>query len=97
MTLDNVREKSCALSKLASSSPCIMFNAALNPIQTYDNLIACVIECLSYLNLFALDVLSYSIVEFLSNPNNKDRSKSDVTNIAAWLQNLAKFVGNLFR
>ncbi|KNZ50156.1 hypothetical protein VP01_4576g1, partial [Puccinia sorghi] len=74
MTLDNVREKSCALSKLASSSPCIMFNAALNPIQTYDKLIACVIECLSYLNLFALDVLSYSIVEFLSNPNNKDRS-----------------------
>ncbi|KNF06317.1 hypothetical protein, variant [Puccinia striiformis f. sp. tritici PST-78] len=96
MTLDNLREKSRALAKLASSNPCIVFNAALNQVQTYDNLIACVIECLRYLNLFALDVLTYSIVEFLSNPD-KDRSKSDGTNIAAWLQNLAKFVGNVFK
>ncbi|CAH7666345.1 transcription factor/nuclear export subunit protein 2-domain-containing protein, partial [Phakopsora pachyrhizi] len=96
MTLDNLKEKSRALAKLASSNPCIVFNAALNQVQTYDNLIACVVECLRYLNLFALDVLTYSIIEFLSNPD-KDRSKSDGTNIAAWLQNLAKFVGNVFK
>lgn len=96
MTLDNLKEKSRVLAKLASSNPCIVFNAALNQVQTYDNLIACVIECLRYLNIFALDVLTYSIVEFLSNPD-KDRSKSDGTNIAAWLQNLAKFVGNVFK
>ncbi|MBW0462346.1 hypothetical protein O181_002061, partial [Austropuccinia psidii MF-1] len=96
MTLDNLKEKSRALAKLACSNPCIVFNAALNQVQTYDSLIPCVIECLRYLNLFALDVLTYSVVEFLSNPD-KDRSKSDGTNIAGWLQNLAKFVGNVFK
>ncbi|OAV88068.1 hypothetical protein PTTG_29172 [Puccinia triticina 1-1 BBBD Race 1] len=49
MTLDNLREKSRALAKLASSNP------------------------------------------------YKDRSKSNGTNIPAWLQNLAKFVGNVFK
>ena len=61
----NLREKSRALAELALSNPCIVFNAAFNQIQTYDNLIACVIECLRYLDLFALDVLTYAIVEFL--------------------------------
>lgn len=96
MTTDNAKEKSRALARLAVTNPLVCFNVALTQIQTYSNLIPVVVETLRYLNPFSFDVLGYSIVDFLSNPD-KDRSKSDGTNLAMWLQNLASFVGATYK
>lgn len=96
MTTDNAKEKARALARLAVTNPLVTFNVALTQIQTYSNLIPCVVDSLRYLNSLSFDVLSFSIVDFLSNPD-KDRSKSDGTNLAMWLQNLANFVGAVFK
>ena len=50
----------------------------LSQIQLYDNLIGPVVDSLRYLTSLSFDVLGYSIIEALNNPD-KDRTKHDGT------------------
>ena len=68
----------------------------LSQIQLYDNLIGPVVDSLKYLTSLSFDVLSYSIIEALNNPE-KDRTKHDGTSISLWLQSLSNFCGAVYK
>lgn len=84
------------LVKASHQNPTIFFSVVLNQVQSYENLIPSVVECARYLTPFEYDVFSWSLVEALSNPD-KERTKSDGTNISLWLKSLATFTGSLYK
>lgn len=94
LSADNVKQFGRSLAKIAHTNPCPLFEIALNQVQSYDNLIAPVVDSFRYLTPFGYDVLAYSLLDALSNPE-KERTKSDGTNISLWLQSLAIFAGTL--
>ena len=94
LSVDNVKQFGRSLAKIAHTNPCVLFEIALKQVQSYDNLIGPVVESARYLTPFGYDVLAYSLLDALSNPE-KDRTKSDGTNISLWLQGLATFAGTL--
>lgn len=94
LSVDNVKQFGRSLAKIAHTNPLILFDIALNQIQSYDNLITPIVESARYLTPFGYDALAYSLLDALSNPE-KDRTKSDGTNVSLWLQGLATFAGTL--
>ena len=42
------------------------------------------------------DILAYCVIEALANPE-KERHKTDDTNLSLWLQSLATFTGAIFK
>ena len=93
---ENVKPTSRALAKLSHSAPGLLFDYVLSQIQLYDNLIGPVVDSLKYLTNLSFDVLGYSIIEALNNPE-KDRTKHDGTSISLWLQSLSNFCGAIFK
>ena len=93
---ENVKPTSRQLGKLTHSSPGLLFDYILSQIQLYDNLINPVVDSLKYLTSLSFDVLGYSIIEALNNPE-KDRTKHDGTSISLWLTSLSNFCGAVFK
>ena len=93
---ENVKPTSRALAKLSHSAPGLLFDYVLSQIQLYDNLIGPVVDSLKYSTNLSFDVLGYSIIEALNNPE-KDRTKHDGTSISLWLQSLSNFCGAIFK
>ena len=85
LSVDNVKQFGRSLAKIAHTNPTVLFEIALNQVQSYDNLIGPVVESARYLTPFGYDVLAYSLLDALSNPE-KERTKTDGTNISLWLQ-----------
>ena len=54
------------------------------------------VDALKFQTSLSLDVLGYSIIEALNNPD-KDRTKHDGTSISLWLQSLSNFCGAVFK
>lgn len=96
LSVDNVKQFGRSLAKVAHCNPCVLFEIALNQVQSYDNLVGPVVESVRYLTPLGYDVLGYSLLDALSNPE-KERTKTDGTNISLWLQSLATFAGTLCR
>ena len=84
---ENVKQTSRQLGKLTHSSSGLLFDYILSQIQLYDNMIGPVVDSFKYLTSLSFDVLGYSIIEALNNPE-KDRTKHDGTSISLWLQSL---------
>ncbi|KAK9763193.1 THO2 plays a role in transcriptional elongation, variant 2, partial [Basidiobolus ranarum] len=93
---ENVKQYGRMLAKVSHSNPTIVFTTVLDQIQAYDNLVVPVVDACKYLTPFGYDVLTYIMLESLSNPM-KPRLKNDGTSIAHWLQGLAAFCGTVFR
>ena len=93
---ENVKQTSRQLGKLTHSAPTLLFDYVLSQIQLYDNLIGPVVDSFKYVSPLSLDVLAYSIIEALNNPE-KDRTKHDGTSISLWLQSLSNFCGAVFK
>ena len=85
----------CFTSKNAALLNSVPFQI-LSQIQLYDNLIGPVVDSFKYLTSLSFDVLSYSIIEALNNPE-KDRTKHDGTSISLWLQSLSNFCGAVYK
>lgn len=85
LSVDNVKQFGRSLAKIAHTNPAVLFEIALNQVQSYDNLIGPVVESARYLTPLGYDVLTYSLLDALSNPE-KERTKTDGTNISLWLQ-----------
>ncbi|KAJ1984161.1 THO2 plays a role in transcriptional elongation [Dimargaris verticillata] len=82
--------------KIAHANPTVVFGISLDQLQSYDNLIAPVVEICKYLTPFGFDVLMFALLDALSN-SWKPRLKADGTNIAHWLKGLAVFGSSLVR
>ncbi|KAF4602377.1 THO complex subunit 2 [Pleurotus pulmonarius] len=84
------------VAKLAHSNPIIFFNNAVGQVMAYDNMAGVVIQSLKYVTNLGFDVLAFTVLDCLANPN-KARVKDDGVNTSDWLQSLASFIGMLFR
>lgn len=93
---ENVKPTSRALAKLSHCAPGLLFDYVLSQIQLYDNLIGPVVDSFKYLTSLSFDVLSYSIIEALNNPE-KDQTKHDGTSISLWFKSLSNFCGAIFK
>ena len=64
--------------------------------MSFDNLIVPVVDSLRYLTSLSYDVLSYSIIQALDNPE-REKTKHEGTSISPWLTSLASFCGAVYK
>lgn len=96
LSKENVKPLGRQIGKLSHSAPGTVFEYILSQIQKYDNFIGPVVDSLKFLTSLSYDVLAYCIIEALANPE-RERLKTDDTNISTWLQSLANFSGSVLK
>lgn len=96
LSKDNTKQVGRALGKLSLINPFAVFAAVIDQIIAYDNLIVPLSDAMKYLSALSSEVLVFSLLDSLV-ASKKDRLKADGTNISDWLQNIATFVGFLFK
>lgn len=92
----NVRAMGKALSKVAFSSPGIVMQVAIHQMESYDNLIDVVVECVRYFSMLGYDVLVWSLMNALGG-GNRNRVQADGMLTSAWLRALSNFAGSIFK
>ncbi|KAJ8907955.1 hypothetical protein NDN08_008058 [Rhodosorus marinus] len=96
LTKDNEKHTGRSLAKIAHGNCMPVFDAMLEQVKSYENIIPPLVESLRYVTNLAFDTLLYSCVQQLSN-RDRDRLKQDGTNIAQWFANLCAFSGLVLR
>ncbi|KAI8812587.1 transcription factor/nuclear export subunit protein 2-domain-containing protein, partial [Cladochytrium replicatum] len=96
LTKDNVKQYGRHIGKVVHSNPVIAFNKILDLLRNYDNQIPHVVDAARYLTDLEFDILSFCLIETLSNPYDS-RLKDDGTSLAKWLMSLSLFTGTLCR
>ncbi|KAJ1564963.1 THO complex subunit 2, partial [Nowakowskiella sp. JEL0078] len=93
---ENVKIFGRRIGKLVHSNPTIVFSIILETIQSYDNQIPFIVDASRYLTDLEFDVLSFCLIEALSNPA-KARLKDDGMSAPKWITALSNFTGTLCR
>lgn len=88
---DNVKQFGRALAKISHKNPVVCFATILDQLQVYENMIVPVVDCFRYLSDLSFDVLSFVMLEDLSNPL-RSRLKEDGANLSMWLNCRWKFM-----
>mmetsp|Transcript_656 Transcript_656/g.1482 ORF Transcript_656/g.1482 Transcript_656/m.1482 type:complete len:1044 (-) Transcript_656:683-3814(-) len=96
LTKDNEKHTGRSLAKIAHGNCIPVFDAMLEQVKSYENIIPPLVESLRYVTNLAFDTLLYSCIQQLSN-RDRDRLKQDGTNIAQWFANLCAFSGLVLR
>ncbi|KAJ3129193.1 THO complex subunit 2 [Nowakowskiella sp. JEL0407] len=96
LSKDNVKQYGRRIGKVVHSNPTIAFSIILDQLQSYDNQITYVVDASRYLTDLEFDVLSFCLIEALSNPR-KERMKEDGMSVAKWIIALSSFTGTLCR
>ena len=91
-----VKPMARALAKIALSSPGIVFQVAINQIESYDNLIETVVECARYFTYLGYDVLIWSLLNALQG-RGRDRTESAGLAVSHWLKAIATFSGKVLK
>ena len=92
----NTKQMARALAKIATSSPGVVFNVALNQIESYDNLSEVIVDCARYFTDLGYDVLTWSVMNALG-ARGRNRVQADGMLTSKWLAALAAFSGNVFK
>jgi len=90
-----VKECSRLILKFAENNPILVFQLLLQQIQSFDNMINPVTDCLKLLHPLAFDSLAFVLLDQLS--GNKVKLSEDGVNETHWFQSLSTFAGTLFR
>ncbi|KAF1940925.1 hypothetical protein EJ02DRAFT_455590 [Clathrospora elynae] len=91
----NTKEYGRKIAKISYASPGVVFRMTVKQLVNYPNMITALVECSRYLTLLGYDVLSWTIVTYLLNPD-KGSQQDDGMLSAAWLKNIATFVGKAY-
>jgi THO complex subunit 2 len=102
---DTIRDQCRALAKICHSHPLVVFTTILGQIESYDNLVAVMVDALRFVTPLSLDVLSWCILSRLGDDQqqqqggivNRSRLKEDGVNLSQWLQSLEAFVGSFYK
>ncbi|KAJ1445110.1 transcription factor/nuclear export subunit protein 2-domain-containing protein [Pelagophyceae sp. CCMP2097] len=92
----NSKQVGRLLAKLAHSNPLVVFDVILTMIESYDNMIAPLVESMGQMTPLALDVLAYLIPVHLADMR-RAKLQPDGINVAHWFQYLAQFAGVFYR
>lgn len=90
----NVKTLGKQLANATHTNPLPVFKIALNQVQSYDNLIAPVVETARYLTPLGCDTLAWSLLDSLA--SDRPRMKDDGTSLSLWLQSTAVFIGQIY-
>lgn len=92
----NVRAMGKALSKVAFASPGVVMQVAIHQMESYDNLIDVVVECVRYFSMLGYDVLVWCLMTALGG-GGRNRVQADGMLTSAWLRALSNFAGSIFK
>ncbi|ETV69311.1 hypothetical protein, variant 1 [Aphanomyces astaci] len=95
LTADKTKPTGRLLTHVAHANPLVAFTTMLQQLQSYENLIQPVVECLKYMSPLGMDVLSFVLISELSRP--RKTFKADGHNVSLWLSSLAQFAGSFYR
>lgn len=95
LSKENMKTMGKALSKIALSSPGVVMQLAIHQMESYDNLINVVVECVRYFSMLGYDVLVWSLMNALGG-GGRNRVQADGMLTSAWLQALSTFAGQTF-
>lgn len=84
LTKDNVLMYEGTVAKLAHSNPLPFFTLVVQQVTTYENMAETAIRSMRYLTNMGFDILGFTILDALANPN-KERVKADGVNTSDWL------------
>lgn len=84
-----------ALSKVALSSPGIVIQLTIHQLESYDNIIECVVECWRYFSMLGYDVLNWALITALG-AAGRNRVQADGMLTSSWLRALSTFAGKTF-
>ena len=93
---DTFKQQGRELGKLSHSNPIVVFERIIATVKMMPNIISALVDSLRYISPLAFDVLTYLLVEGLSDPE-RSRLKSDGQNLAEWLAALSEMVGSVCR
>ncbi|KAI9637923.1 transcription factor/nuclear export subunit protein 2-domain-containing protein [Dioszegia hungarica] len=85
-----------ALAKLSHSNPCALWATAVTQVKSYSNIGQFIVEAGRYMSQLSMDVAMFTLVDTLSD-DTASRLNPQGTGVAAWLENLATFVGDFNR
>ncbi|KAI1674637.1 THO complex protein [Pyrenophora tritici-repentis] len=91
----NTKDYGRKIAKISHASPGIVFERTVKQLVNYPNMINVLVECSRYLTLLGYDVLTWTLVTYLRNPN-KGSQQDDGMLSAPWLKNIATFVGRVY-
>tara|TARA_R110002003_G_scaffold48_44_gene4266 strand:+ start:1498 stop:6099 length:4602 start_codon:yes stop_codon:yes gene_type:complete len=91
----NTKEYGRKIAKISYASPGIVFQLTLKRLISYPNMIDTLVECVKYLTLLGYDCLTWTLVNFFLRPE-KGGTQDDGMLAAAWLKNIASFVGKAY-
>ncbi|EPS42483.1 hypothetical protein H072_3634 [Dactylellina haptotyla CBS 200.50] len=95
LSTTNVREMARKMSKISYSNPVTAFTVIIGQIESYDNLIECVVDSARHFSKMGFDAFTYSILVKIS--EDKGRMQQDGLLVSKWLQALATFCGRLYK
>ncbi|KAJ6257516.1 hypothetical protein Dda_7301 [Drechslerella dactyloides] len=91
----NVRDMARKISKISYSNPVTVFTVIISQIESYDNLIECVVDSARHFSRMGFDAFTYSILVKMS--EDRGRMQQDGLLVSKWLQALATFCGRLYK
>ncbi|KAJ1617520.1 transcription and export-related complex subunit-domain-containing protein [Pavlovales sp. CCMP2436] len=95
LSKDNTKQYGRQLAKASHAHPLAVLDVLVAQVESYENLIAAVVESLRWLSPLAFDCLSFSLLEHLG--AGRARLKDDGLNASHWLQSLAAFTAAIYR
>ena len=93
---DTFKQQGRELGKLSHSNPIVVFERIIATVKMMPNIISALVDSLRYISPLAFDVLTYLLVEGLSDPE-RSRLKADGQNLAEWLAALSEMAGSVCR
>jgi THO complex subunit 2 len=96
VTATNTKESGRKIAKISYSNPGIVFKNIVTRLIGYPNMIDALVECSKYITLLGYDVLTWTLVTTLTNPNREGK-KGDGMFAQGWLTNLSLFIGRAYQ
>ncbi|UPX12482.1 THO2 plays a role in transcriptional elongation [Ascochyta rabiei] len=96
VTATNTKESGRRIAKISYSNPGIVFKNIVTRLISYPNMIDALVECSKYITFLGYDVLTWTLVTTLTNPN-KEGKKGDGMFAQGWLTNLSLFIGRAYQ
>lgn len=96
MAATEIKPSARRLAKVAYSNPGIVINVAVSQIESYDNFIDVIVECVRYFTDLAYDILTWSLINSLRK-TGRSRVQQGGLLTSRWLNALASFTGKAFK
>ncbi|PWW79019.1 hypothetical protein C7212DRAFT_275370 [Tuber magnatum] len=95
LSLITIKPISLSLAKVAVSSPVTVMQVLLSQVETYDNLIECVVGGAKYFTPLAFDAIGFCVL-FSMSTAGKQSVQADGMLTSRWLKSLGQFCGQIY-